>query len=185
MLKEIIFVGANFFLAKGVATIINNLEHLIPERYSVVILVEPEYCYQISKAQKFDDDALIVILMDHKNDFKLFQMPGGFSRAIYVVAKGSCEQLYDDLKVAFTNSDEGGSLIHNCMYKDFFSHRETMLITLIMENYSFSSISTILNISMKSVYYCRSEIMRKLNVSNVVGMYNKVQQIRNMRIFLT
>lgn len=185
MLKKTTFIGTNHFLSCGIMHMVRTLQHHIPNKYSATIFIDLSSCHHhVGEELVTDNNSLVILLMEDEKDSRLFQMPEVFYHIVYVVAKSTYRKLFSDLKSVFINSDKFNCSVYNEKYKILFSHRERIIIGLMMDNYSLASISSILNLPIKNIYNCRASVMRKLNVNNIVGMYNKIQQIHSINYFL-
>lgn len=185
MLKKTTFIGTNHFLSCGIMHMVRSLQHHIPNKYSATIFIDLSSCHHhVGEALVTDNNALVILLMDDEKDSRLFQMPEELYHTVYLVANSTYSKLCSDLKNVFINSDKFSCSIYKEKYKILFSRREEMIIELIMDSYSLRSISSILKLPIKKIYNSRASVLRKLNVNNVVGMYNKIQQINSVNYFL-
>ena len=185
MLNKILFFGSDNFFYFGVQNIIKILEIHIPKKFLTIIIIDVRtYRHYQGQELAADDTTLVILLLEHEHDIRLFQTAEKIYHIVYLVSSCKYDNLLTDLRSAFINSERSIYSTHNRMYKKIFSVKERMIINMMMNNYSPASISAALNLPIKTIYNNRAYIMRKLNVNNKVEMYNKIQAVDSINNLL-
>lgn len=177
-------ISENHYLIRGIDKTMCNLQKHIPDNDFSMAFVDIKNCRQVM----YDVDAntydLIILLTEDEDDCRLFSGTGRACYTVHVVSSTPYKEFYNLLEYTLKNFSMLRTSFRKMCDMTTFTDIECKIIKLMVDNQMPKSIASILSIDLARFYRCRSKLMDKLNVKNLVEMHGKLQQLECYKHFL-
>lgn len=177
-------ISENHYLIKGIDNTMHSLKKHIPNNDFSMAFVDMKNCRQVMYNFDASTYDLIVLLTENEDDCRLFPGAGKSCYTVHIVASMPYQEFYNRLEYTLKNFSMLRSPFRRMHDMTTFTDIECKIIKMMADNQLPKSIALSLDIDLARFYRCRSKLMDKLNVKNLIEMNGKLQQLECYKHFL-